>query len=510
MPSISDDRSRHVVIDHRPGHYLCFPDIRTMPDGTLLAVYNEYDQHVGNRRRLLVQTSADCGRTWSGPRMIRAQRSHCPRMSLLSDGQLLLLDDMVPKVSWSTDCGQTWASDVGSAGLEHGLLDRPLELDTETLLTTGHHHCGKAAHPAIRQAPTEQMLYRSDNRGATWIKRAPIARHRNLVLCEGSLCMLPDGRLVCLMRENSMVYEPMYLCISEDQGDTWSDPTPTPLIGHRPTLGLTPSGKLLVTYRNVAPDRGTAAWLGSFEELCADFRVHGRLSRTAPPEFTDKGMRIANPEGMDVTRFALRPMTDPRTATAELSACVRVDAAGPNGCGLRLGTWWRLFPDRIEPEGGESFPLEQGRFNDIRLIYGNGVVELCINGSPKGEINVDADHADTRGILFGAPIPFEDNDVDATWREVRLSVHEPAGFRDHHWAWNHRDGLPDAWMRKHVLELKNDDQAAWADFGYSGWCVTPENDFFCAYHHGGGNDPDYQPGLSSRIMGTRFSEDDFA
>lgn len=510
MPSISEDSSRHCVIDHRPGHYLCFPDVRTATNGTLITVYNEYDQHVGRRRKLLMQTSADSGRTWSGPRLIRARRSHCPRMTVLSDGQIILFDDVPPNVGWSLDNGADWAFDDKASGIGHGLLDRPLELDGETLLTVGHNHRGTVAHPAIRQAPTEQMFYRSEDRGVTWQQRCPLPHHPNLVLCEGSLCMLPDGRLTCIMRENSMVYEPMYLCLSEDNGDTWSEPLPTPLIGHRPTLGLTPSGKLLVTYRNVAPDRGTAAWLGTFDELCSDYRVHGRLSRANPPQLTDRGMRIANPAGEDVTRFALRPMTDPRTATAELAASLRVDEAGPNGCGLRLGTWWRVFPDRIEPEGGAPVPLEPGKFNDIRLIYGNGVVSLTVNGSPACEISVDPNNAETRGILFGAPLPFEDNAVDSLWREVRLSVHEPSCFRDHHWAWNHREGLPDNWMRENVLELKNDDRAAWADFGYSGWCVTPDGDFFCAYHHGGGDEPDYRPGLSSRIMGTRFSEDDFA
>jgi hypothetical protein len=509
VPSISDDASRHVVIDHRQGHYLCFTDVRTMDDGSLLVVYNEYDRHVGNRRRLMQQRSKDGGRTWSGPRMIRARRSHCPRLSALSDGQILLMDDVPPNATWSTDEGEHWVTDDRVKITGHGLLDRPLALDTETLLTTGHCHRGQAAHPAIRQAPTEQMLYRSDDRGATWKMHAPIARHRNLVLCEGSLCLLPDGRLACLMRENSMVYEPMYLSLSDDGGNTWSDPIPTPLIGHRPTLGLTPGGKLLVTYRNVGPDWGTAAWLGELDELTSGFRVHGRISQASPPEFTTEGMRVRNGPGSDVTRFALRPMTDPRSATAELEATLRVDRAGQNGCGLRLGCWWRVFPDRVESEGEHVLPLKSGQFNHFRLSYSGGVCELTVNDRDRIAMTVPPDGAETRGIMVGAPLPFEDNEVDCVWRDVKLNVNEPRELREHQFTWDHTQGLPDRWMRDSVLELKNDRHAAWADFGYSGWCVTPDGDFFCAYHHGGGEEPDYAPGLSSRIMGTRFSRDDF-
>ena len=69
----------------------------------------------------------------------------------------------------------------------------------------------------------------------------------------------------------------MYAVLSEDGGATWTLPRPTPLIGHRPTLGLTRAGNLLVTYRNVGPDPGTAAWSGSVEELLTDFTVAGRV-----------------------------------------------------------------------------------------------------------------------------------------------------------------------------------------------------------------------------------------
>ena len=64
MPSISDDSSRHVVIDSRPGHYICFPDVRRTGDGRLLCVYRQSDQHVASRADL--QKSAA---RWAQPRL---------------------------------------------------------------------------------------------------------------------------------------------------------------------------------------------------------------------------------------------------------------------------------------------------------------------------------------------------------------------------------------------------------------------------------------------------------
>jgi hypothetical protein len=509
MPSLPPDPSRHTVIDRRDGHYLCFPDVINV-QGRLLVAYNDFDRHHATRRALLLRESADGGRTFGPAMRMDVPQSHCPRLARLADGELIILDDAGPFLLRSGDEGRTWQA-TRPTGLSHGIMDRPMELDGGDLLTTGHLHRGTAPHPAIRQANTEQMVYRSGDCGRTWTPVTVIARPRNLVLCEASMVLLPDGRLLALMRENSFVYEPMYLCVSRDLGQTWSDPAPTPLIGHRPTLGLTPGGRLLVTYRNVGPDGGTCAWLGTEAELAGDFRPHGRHPDSGNPTLMPDGLRVRGEAGPDsVVRYALRPMTDPRSATASLTATVRVDQAGPNGCGLRLGVWFRLFPDRIEPEGGHPpVPVEPGRFNVIRLDYAAGRVALHVNGALRAEVTVDDDHADTRPILFGAPYPFEDNAVDCTWERVSLRIDEPAMLRTHAWDWHASHGLPDQWVQDRVLELMNDRHAASPDYGYTGWAALGNGEYFCAYHHGGADEPDYEPMHSSRVLGTRFCEDDF-
>lgn len=511
MPSLSDKMERHVVIDRRDGEYICFPDVVRAADGRLVVAYNEADQHVGpSRRALLLRMSRNGGRTWGDIVKMDTPRSHCPRIVELQSGELFIIDNA--NNFTSGDNGDSWTKQQASQFV-HDMADRIIDLGDDVFISTGHNHRGTYPQPAIRQAPAEQMVYRSEDRGASWQPISVIGRERNLVLCEGSMTRLADGRILCLLRENSFVYEPMYLCISEDEGCTWSSPVPTPLIGHRPTIGLVDEDRLLVTYRNVGPDMGTCAWTGSLDELAGDFRVHGRHDDPANPKLAPEGLHIKNEAGEgEAVRYALRPLTDPRSAKAVFKAEVRVNTTDENGCGMRLGVWWRIFSDRIVPDvdGATPVPLPAGDFNRIRLEYATGVVTLFVNGQRSCSVSVDGDHANTRPILLGACHPSEANAVDCVWRQISLHIEEPHLQRSYQWDWTPLDGFPDHWAQDNILELKNDRFAAPPDFGYSGWVTLEDGTFFCVYHHGGGDEEGYEPMFTSYVMGTRFSLADFA
>lgn len=510
MPSIDHKTDRHGIIDRRDGEYICFPDV-LFADGRLIVAYNEADRHVTpDRRALRVRNSMDNGATWSEIIRVSETISHCPRLVKLQADEILI-SDISNRFYRSTNNGLTWKERTVS-GLSHDMLDRIIDLGEGVYLTTGHTHRGTADQPAIRQAPPEQMVFRSDNQGQDWLPISVIGRERNLALCEASMILLPDGRIAAIMRENSFVYEPMYVSFSDDAGDTWSTPAPTPLIGHRPTMGLIPDGRLLITYRNVGPDMGTCAWLGSLEELLSDFKVQGRHENPANPVLTKEGLRVRNHAGANsVVRYALRPFTDPRSAKATLEAEIKVDQAEKNGCGLRLGVWWRIGPDYIQPEMKDIHPISipAGQFNIIRLEYDSGRITLFINNEARANITVEEDQADTRPIMFGAPYPFEENAVDCTWKRIRQSLEEPWVRRCYRWEWRAEDGLPDQWALDNILELKNDRYAAAPDFGYSGWTALTDDAFFCVHHFGGGTEEGYKPLFSSHIIGTRFYLSDF-
>ena len=510
MPTLTDNTGRHVIIDKRQGHYLSFPDIGLTKTGRLIVIYREADRHVAKRSKLLLKKSDDRGKSWSHPLILNASRGHCPRISRLADNQMVTIDDASSSLYWSMDEGHTWAIQP-TEGIRHSIQDRILQLDTETFLTTGHNHRGTFPHPLTRQPTSEQMVYVSENRGITWKPLSVLAYDKNLVLCEGSITPLPDRRLLALLRENSSVYEPMYKCISNDQGNTWSDPEPTPMIGHRPCVGVTQSGKILVTYRNVAPDGGTAAWLGGEDEL-DDFKVHGLSPDKNNPVLTNEGLIIENESGKHACVFyALRPLTNPAYAKVSLEAEVQVFHAQANACGIHFGVWWRIFPDHIKPdiENIEKIALERGKLNRLRLEYNSGQCSLFVNDEEKLSCTVNSMTADTRRILFGNVSSNEKNGGRSLWKTLRLRIEEPRYGRTYEWNWNPQSGLPDEYAQKRILELKNDRFASPGDYGYSGWIQLPEGEFLCAYHHGGGAEPGYQRGASAYILCTRFYETDF-
>lgn len=516
MPSLHAKAERHVVVDRRAGEYLSFPDVALARDGRLLCAYQQSDVHVATRRALLLAESPDLGRTWSAPRVLHPGLGHCPRFTVL-DREILLMEDHAKCLYRSPDHGATFARHP-AAGIVHSMEDRVLPLPDGRLFTTGHLHRGTHPQAYTRQAPSEQMGYLSDDRGATWTPLSVLAMERNLVLCEASATLLPDGRILALLRENSGVFEPMYRVESRDGGRTWSDPVPTPLIGHRPTLALTAAGKLLVTYRNVAPDGGTAAWLGDPDGL-GDFAVHGLARSPRNPRLTGQGLLIDTRQGLPTRRhpeadgviYALRPLTDPDRAKADLRVQVQVEPGGENAAAVHLGCWWRIRPDRLVA-GLESPPdirLEPGRFHYLRFTYKAGAVTVFVDNERRARVRLEPSAA-LRAVLVGNAPGEGGQEGRSLWRSASLATDEPRLGRRYAWSWNHTQGLPDAWARTHVLELANGRRANPADFGYSGWVELPDGRFFCTYHHADGAAPDYTDGGTAHIQGTWFTADDFS
>ncbi len=513
MPSIHGIADRHVVIDRRPGVYLSFPDVARL-GGRLVCVYRETDSHYPKYQRLLWKVSDDLGRAWGPPRILHASAGHCPRIVHLAgegNGELAAISDGGAVMAWSQDRGETFGLHP-AGGLVHSMPDRILPLDRRVFLTTAHTHRGRAPRPECGQAPIEQMVYLSRNRGMTWEPLAVHAFDPCLTLCEASMCRLPDGRLLALFRENSGVCEPMYRSFSADDGQTWSEPAPTPFVGHRPTLGLTSTGRLLVTYRCVGPHLSTSAWLGGLDELCGDYQVHGLAPSARSPRLTPSGLLIDTPAGPDAAvRYALRPLSAPGSARAELSVRLAVEQAEPHACCIRFGgLWWSVTPGAVLPlaPGGRRIAIPEGEV-DLAFSYEPGQVRLRVNGRTRHRRAAPLD-VSARAVSVGNRDTEKDN--GGRWRllAMRLSIEEPRYSRRYAWSWTPADGLPDARVRRGVLELA-DARGLWGgDMGYSGWCELPDGTFFCCYHHADAHDPDYEQTRTAYVRGSFFSPDDFS
>jgi hypothetical protein len=109
----------------------------------------------------------------------------------------------------------------------------------------------------LREGQSTEIVHRSEDQGKTWQGPSIIAHDERYFLCEGSILALPDGELICYLRENSRKGYSAFKAFSKDEGRTWEGLYPTPMDGcHRPVTGLLPDAGCLspiVTSRAAVP-----------------------------------------------------------------------------------------------------------------------------------------------------------------------------------------------------------------------------------------------------------------
>lgn len=517
MRTLTDRPDRHVVIAKSDSDYISFPDVCLTRGGRLICVYRVADKHVATRARLEVRTSDDLGKTWSAPTVLSPDRGHCSRLTVLDDGEVLLIDDSAGPGGCtfrSKDEGRTWQGPFPTK-LAHGIPDRPMRFGETSLITAGHRHIGAADNPWIGQRPAHQVLYRSDDLGQTWREWAPLATDPRLVLCEVSMLKMPDESIRAYLRENAAVQEPTYVMESRDQGVTWSHPEDTPMIGHRPCAGLLRSGKALVTYRDVGPNGGNRAWLGDPDSERFFAPTAFDLGKGAT--LTGDALVIENEDGdADAVMYCLRPITDPLYASARLDVDLVVERNEGSHCTVRLGCAWRIFPDRVEPQVQDipAIPVDATKPHRYSFSFERGVAALSIDGEEKCRFDA-FEHGvprnrtvrpvrignDPAGLPLIGRFSFRGNAGRSVYRSISLSIDEPH-YRRYRWTWTPADGLPNQYEADRILELENDRLSPPGDFGYSGWVQLPDGRVFCAAHYRGGHEYSY-------ISGTWIEEGDF-
>lgn len=245
--------------------YECFPDVCMTRSGRLIITYRESDSHsAAEYSHLVYRISDDHGRTWSDKVYLDRQEArngvllkwNCPRVSQLSDGRIVINCDRYPVppgeggsqydskiwVWTSTDDGEGFGEAVQTPVC--GIVpDQVIELASGRLLLGTHVHDHELG-------VYRQMVHLSDDGGATWRGPITVCCTHLYQACEGGMVQLPGGEVVCYMRENSRTGLPGPKCISRDDGESWLGPFATLMNGlHRPAVGLTRDGEVLVLYR---------------------------------------------------------------------------------------------------------------------------------------------------------------------------------------------------------------------------------------------------------------------
>jgi sialidase-1 len=269
---------RKITISRNDDIYECFPDVVRTKSGKLICIYRESDSHgAKNFSHLVMRESIDNGETWDKRKLLNDSylsdgvlfKWNCPRIVQMRDDRVLALCDgysVPPGESfdrhqshvyfwWSEDDGKTW-SELEKTPVIGIVPDKLIELPSGTWLLGSHANSRK-------YGTTHQFVHRSEDGGRSWEGPITICEHEKFRACEGSILPLPDGQLVCYMRENSGMGWSGLKCFSNDEGKTWDGPYETLMDAcHRPVAGILPSGKIMVTYRH--QPGGAGYWAKNF------------------------------------------------------------------------------------------------------------------------------------------------------------------------------------------------------------------------------------------------------
>ncbi len=133
----------------------------------------------------------------------------------------------------------------------------------------------------INRIPLTVWQAESTDGGLTWKNYHKVCGVPGSDPCEPAVVRSPDGKqLLCLMRENRLGSgrdaRPALMMFSNDEGKTWSKAVEAPwgLGGHRHCPRYAPDGRLVVAFRDRAPDSPTwghfCAWIGTYEDIQED------------------------------------------------------------------------------------------------------------------------------------------------------------------------------------------------------------------------------------------------
>ena len=279
---LSEETRRHVIV--APGTaevYQGHPTTVLMPDGkTILCVWCiNHGGHAGPLAR-----SIDGGLTWQREETTDDwQRVHnCPSIYLLRDPggvQRLFVfaaradNDPTMQQTCSEDGGYTWTP-FRSIGAFPCIMAFTSIIRLKSGDYLGLYPRGKDDRDA---SPLKMWQSQSRDGGLTWDEPTlfceDVARGRDPD--EPELLRSPGGeQLLCLFRENLRQGHSL-MKVSDDEGAIWSDLRETPwgLTGDRHKACYAPDGRLVVAFRDMAPDSPSqgsfVAWVGTYDDIVA-------------------------------------------------------------------------------------------------------------------------------------------------------------------------------------------------------------------------------------------------
>lgn len=297
---LAHDAGRQVVVDRELGQYLGHVSTVLLEDGrTIIAVYPKGH----GRGAIVMKRSTDGGQTWSDrlptPASWATSRE-TPTIHRVADAagnrRLILWSGLYPaRLAVSEDDGHTW-SELEAAGDWGGIVVMgfvaPLR-EPGRYLAMFHDDGRFITEKGRRENPVVFTLYKvfSDEGGLSWSQPEVVLARSDMHLCEPGVIRSPDGgQLAVLLRENKGSRRSQII-FSDDEGATWSEPAELPpsLTGDRHVLRYAPDGRIVCVFRDNArpvgargvsnsadidkvgigsPTEGDwVAWVGTYDDL---------------------------------------------------------------------------------------------------------------------------------------------------------------------------------------------------------------------------------------------------
>lgn len=267
-----------TVVDREEGQYLGHPSTVLLDDGkTILTTYPK-----GHGQGAIVyKKSLDGGISWSErlPTPTSWETSlEVPTLFRFpkSDGskRVLLFSGLYPiRLAKSDDDGETWTQ-LESIGAFGGIVAMSSMIQRQDgALVAFFHDDGRFIQPD--GAAGVFTVYRtiSLDDGDTWSLPEVVVSHDSLDLCEPGAVWSPDkAELALLLRENSRSALSQVI-FSKDESATWTEPValPAELTGDRHTARYLEDGRLIVVFRDMAPESPTkgdwVVWIGTFADI---------------------------------------------------------------------------------------------------------------------------------------------------------------------------------------------------------------------------------------------------
>ena len=167
--------------------------------------------------------------------------------------------------SCSEDGGKTWSKvkDLGKPCIM--AFTSIIRLNNGDYL--GMYHRGNSDQD---RAPLKIWQSVSHDGGLTWDESSLVGEYPDRSPCEPCVYRSPDGKtLICIARENQRKGCSLFMG-SKDEGETWTTLREAPwgLTGDRHMMKYLPDGRMIVVFRDMAPNSPTkghfVAWVGTY------------------------------------------------------------------------------------------------------------------------------------------------------------------------------------------------------------------------------------------------------